>query len=463
MRWQDRYENCGVSAVSGVASDSESANAGWPAWAQAVCDALDRENLSINAAATLLGVRNTTLKKWLDGTVAPQLTLLPRFAELTGISHALQLELGGVLPPGMRADAHAIQVADELRSVMGRVSEVVARAGELAFSDAGARIAGILLSAAGPELQITLRRVYRGRRYPVHLTTYVGVQSLSRENPLEDNALRRRVAEVIGDSGNAFGARWREQVPHDWETPRPPLILTIPQHERSRPPSVSTLGAAPNVLVLGCPYAHAEYIGALLADALGYGYIDLRYSVPLQLDRSPDDPLLTAARVQFTRNLLADGELTYKHVWSIADQRVLPAVADSLADADVACVIYVRSGAYMLAQGSEVWGVPVAEMLRVRGLLDQVVENAIWPVITLSLPDELVSDDADGALDADRIADVAMLAAVDAWRYLANYGFVPRPTAALGRLRTMFDDRGRPTGDPRPLLVTEARRMPPRH
>ena len=32
--------------------------------------------------------------------------------------------------------------------------------------------------------------------------------------------------------------------------------------------------------MLGCPYAHAEYIGALLADALGYGYLDVRYSAP---------------------------------------------------------------------------------------------------------------------------------------------------------------------------------------
>ena len=449
--------------MSGVASGSDPANAGWPVWAQAVCEALDRENLSINATAILLGVRNTTLKKWLDGAVAPQLSLLPRFAELTRISHALQLELGGVLPAGMRADAHAIQVTDELRAVMGRVSEVVARAGELAFSDAGARIAGILLSAAGPELQITLRRVYRGRRYPVHLATYVGVQSLGRENPLDDDAVRTRVAEVIGDSGNAFGARWREQVPHDWQAPRPQLILTIPQHERSRPPSVSALGAAPNVLMLGCPYAHAEYVGALLADALGYGYIDLRYSVPLQLDRSPDDPLLTAARVQFARSLLTDGETTYKHVWSMADHRVLPAIAEGLATADVACAVYVRSGDYPLAQGCDIWGIPMDEMLRLRALLDDLVENAVWPVITLSLPDELVSDDSDGVLDADRVADVAMLAAVDAWRYLGNYGFVPRPNAARGRLRTMFDDRGRPVGDPRPLLVTGARRMPPRH
>lgn len=444
-----------------VVSAGEPAGQGWPQWARVICAALDRENVTVNAAATRLGVRNTTLRKWLDGVVQPQLSLLPVFAELTGISHAMQLELGGVLPPGMRADAHALQVADELRSVMGRVAEVVARAGELAFSDAGARLAGILLSADGAGLQLTLRRVHRGRRYPVHLSTFIGVESLSHESLPDDIALRRHVTRIVGESAGAFGARWREQEPHDWDEPRPRLILTIPQHERPRPPAISALGAAPSVLMLGCPYAHAEYIGALLADALGYGYIDLRYSVPLSLDQDPSDPIVTAARVQFARTMIADDEMTLKHVWSVTDHRVLPEVASDLARGDIACAIYVRSGDYLLASGCEIWGVQMEEMRNLRTLLDQLVENATWPALTLNLPDEMLGELA-GEPYRDRIADVAMLAAVDAWRYLSNYGFVPRADAAHGRLRTMFDERGRPAGDPRPMLVTEARRMPPR-
>lgn len=448
-------------AMSDVAPGGELASPGWPQWARVIGAALDRQNVTINAAATRLGVRNTTLKKWLDGVVPPRLSLLPGFAELTGISHAMQLELGGVLPSGMRADAHALQVADELRLVIGRVTEVVARAGELAFSDAGARLAGILLSADGSGLQLTLRRAYRGRRYPVHLSTYVGVESLAAGIPLGDDALRQHVTNIVGESASAFGARWREQDPHDWDEPRPRLILTIPQHERSRPPSVAALGAAPNVLMLGCPYAHAEYIGALIADALGYGYVDLRYSVPLPLDRDPSDTFATMARVQFARNLTGDDELTFKHVWSVTDHRVIPEIADDLAQADVACAIYVRSGDYLLARGSEIWGVQMEEMRQLRTLLDQLVENATWPALTLNLPDEMLGEPADEA-DRDQIADVATLAAVDAWRYMSNYGFVPKAHAAHGLLRTLFDDRGRPTGDPRPMLVTAVRRMPRR-
>ena len=96
------------------------------------------------------------------------------------------------------------------------------------------------------------------------------------------------------------------------------------------------LGAAPDILMLGCPYAHAEYIGALLADALGYGYLDVRYSAPMPLDLAPDDPAVTAARIAFIGALTADDAATRKHVRSVTDHRVLPAVTASLAGG-IAC------------------------------------------------------------------------------------------------------------------------------
>jgi transcriptional regulator with XRE-family HTH domain len=452
---------------------------GWPRWAAAVREALARRSLSVNAAADQLGVRNTTLGRWLDAAAPPQLSLLPRIAELTGLTHAIQLELGGVLPPAMRAEAHAIQVTAELSSAVGTIAEVVARAGELAFSDAGARLAGILLSHEGADLQVTLRRAYRGYRYPVHLSTYVGVQRIHAGGGEGDaaranEALRHRVTEIVGESARAFGAQWREQDPHDWPPPRPDLILTVPQHERPRPPAAAALGAAPDILLLGCPYAYAEYIGALLADALGYGYLDVRYSVPAPLDLDPADPEVTAARIRFVRRLTADGAATRKHVWSVADHRVLPAVASHLAEADVACAVYVRSGDRLLARGAEIWNVPLAEMVQLRAALDDLTETAPWSVLTLSLPDELLASDpgepakmagdpgVGEGIDRDRLADVAMLAAVDAWRHMHSYGFVPGAAAAGGRLRSMFDRYGRPEGDLRRSLVTEARRMPPR-
>lgn len=445
--------------------NSDSANGepgGWPRWAASVSDALVRKGVSVNAAAEYLGVRNTTLKRWLDASAPPQLPLLAKFAELTGLTRGVQLELGGVLPPEMTGEAHAIQVTDEVRSVVGVLTDVVARVGELAFSDVGARLAGILLSREGADLQVTLRRAYRGHRYPVHLSTYVGVQRLHGDAYDDAGALRSRVTQIVGESAKALGAQWREQDAHDWPPPRPNLILNVPQHERPRPPSAA-LSAAPNILMLGCPYAHAEYIGALLADALGYGYVDVRYSVPTPLDLDPADPAMTTARTQYVRDLAGDETMTLKHVWSVADHRVLPEVTDALINADVACVIYVRSGDCLLARGGEVWHVPIAEMRRLRSTLDELVDTAPWPALTLSLPDELLTDDrSDHEIDRDLIADVAMLAAVDVWRHMNGYGFVPNAAVASGRLRAMFDSHGRPEGDPRQSMITSAHRMPNR-
>ena len=401
-------------------------------------------------------MRNTTLKRWLAGEVPPQLSLLQSIAELTGVSYALQLELGNVLPPELRPEAHMMQVADELAVTIERMQGEVSRAAELAFSDPGARLAGILLADSESHLQITLRRAYRGIRYPIHLSTYVGVESIDHDGH-NDEDLRKHVTKIIGQSARAFGPRWREQDAHDWPPPHPKLILNVPQHERPRPPSPNAIAGVPNVLMLGCPYAHAEYIGALLADALGYGYIDIRYSVPLPLDTTPTDPQVTKARAEFVRDMAGDEAITRRNVWSLADHRVLPEVIDTLKGAAVGCAVYVKSQDQLLARGGEVWGVPFEEMLQLRTMIDGLVASVEWPVLTLVMSDELLIND-DGMIERDRIADVSMLAAVDAWMQLRSWRFVP--DRIRGRLASMFDARGRSLGDPRLSMVREQMNMP---
>jgi transcriptional regulator with XRE-family HTH domain len=431
---------------------------GWPMWGAAIQDALDRHGITVNSAASRLGLRNTTLKRWLAGEVPPQLSRLASIAKLTGVSHALQLELGNVLPPELRSEAHAMQVSDQLRGAIGEFTEVLSRAAELAFSDAGARLAGILLADGGVPLQITLRRAYRGTRYPIHLSTYVGVEGIGLQD-CDDGELRRLVTGIIGQSARVSGARWREQDAHDWPPPHPRLILNVPQHERARPPAPNAAQAVPNVLMLGCPYAYAEYIGALLADALNYGYIDIRYSVPLPLDRTPTDPAVTQERVEFAKQLAADESVTRRNVWSLTDHRVLPKIMPALRNAPVGCAIYVRSEDRLLARGGEVWRIPRDEMLELRSALDTLVASVDWPVFTVVMPDDLLSD-GDGMIDSDRIADLAMLAAVDIWTQLRNWRFVPAGIG--GRLTSMFDARGRPLSDPRVSMVRNQANMPRR-
>lgn len=209
--------------------------------------------------------------------------------------------------------------------------------------------------------------------------------------------------------------------------------------------------------MLGCPYAHAEYIGALLADALGYGYIDIRYSLPLPLDKTPADRVVTKARVEFVRDLASDESITRRNVWALTDHRVLPEIIDTLKAGAVGCGIYMRSQDRLLARGSEVWGIPLEEMTRLRIMLDKLIAAVDWPVLTVEMPDELLSNDA-GIIERDRVADVSMLAAVDVWTHLRNRRFVP--DGVRGCLASMFDVRGRPLGDPRLSMVRDQANMP---
>jgi hypothetical protein len=65
-------------------------------------------------------------------------------------------------------------------------------------------------------------------------------------------------------------------------------------------------------------------------------------------------------------------------------------------------------------------------MLQLRDIIDRFVTSVDWPVLTVVMPDELLSND-DGMIERDRIADVSVLAAVDVWMHL--------PGATIGASR----------------------------
>jgi hypothetical protein len=95
-------------------------------------------------------------------------------------------------------------------------------------------------------------------------------------------------------------------------------------------------------------------------------------------------------------------------------------------------------------------------MIELRRMIDALVDSVDWPVLTIVMSDELLSTAS--VIESDRIADVAMLAAVDAWIQLRNSRLVP--DAVRERLASTFDARGRPLGDPRLSLVRAQANMP---
>jgi hypothetical protein len=66
----------------------------------------------------------------------------------------------------MRAEAHAIQVASELRTAVGTIAEAVAHASELAFSDADGRLRTMSDRHGRPEGDLRPSMVAGARRMP---------------------------------------------------------------------------------------------------------------------------------------------------------------------------------------------------------------------------------------------------------------------------------------------------------
>jgi hypothetical protein len=96
-------------------------------------------------------------------------------------------------------------------------------------------------------------------------------------------------------------------------------------------------------------------------------------------------------------------------------------------------------------------------MHELRSMIDTLGSSVDWPIITVVIPDELLTNSV-GVIESDRIADIAMLAAVDVWRHLRDWRFIPDDIR--GRLASMFDALGRPVGDPRPSMVKAQANMP---
>jgi hypothetical protein len=90
-------------------------------------------------------------------------------------------------------------------------------------------------------------------------------------------------------------------------------------------------------------------------------------------------------------------------------------------------------------------------------MLDSLVASIDWTVLTLTMPHELLSNDAD-VIDRDRAADISKLAAVDGWTAPQNSRFVP--DGVRGRLASMVDARERPLDDPRLSTVRQQANMP---
>jgi hypothetical protein len=390
------------------------------AWGRTVARALDERNVSVNTAARKIGVRRNTLVAWLDGRTDPDIHVFDRLATVSGLSHALLLELAGVLPAELGSVAYQLHAARELRAGLDRVKHWVDQAIDISETPPAAQVASTLL-ARSKDWAVSIRPALRGLRYRILQHTYFGVESLH-TGALSADEARAELHRLISDLYAPYGLTWREQEAHDYDG-HPSLLLKVPDHERPRAPSAPDAGAPTTVLVIGLPYAHAEFLGSFLACALGYGYADLRYG-PEAPGSLTNEEARVHVMVRHAQQLLARPPQRY--VWSLADHRVLHHLGDDLAGAAVPLVVVVEPGPKLRARGCEVWKVPATEMAELHAALGRIIADPPWPLIHIPIDDADLL--ADGRVDRDLLVDAMVAAALKALTQLYRSHGGPPPS-----------------------------------
>jgi transcriptional regulator with XRE-family HTH domain len=388
------------------------------AWGATVARALRERNISVNTAAIKIGVGHNTLATWLRGDNDPDIRTFHHLAELSGLSHALLLELAGVLPAELGSVAYQLHAARELGDGLQRLKQWVDQAIDISDTPPAAQVASTLLSRS-KDWAVSIRPALRGRRYRILQHTYFGVESLHLD-ALSVEQARAELHRLISDLYAPYGLTWREQAAHDYDR-HPSLLLQVPDHERPRAPSAPDFAAPSTVLVIGLPYAHAEFLGSFIAHALGYGYADLRYG-PEAPGALTSEEARIDAMVRHAQQLLA--RPPQRHVWSLADHRVLQRLGDDLRRAPVPLVVVVEPGPVLRARGCEVWNVPAAEMRELHEHLRRIITAPPWPMIHIPIDDNdlLVG----GLVDRDLLVDAMVQASLRALtRLFRSHGGPP--------------------------------------
>ena len=142
------------------------------------------------------------------------------------------------------------------------------------------------------DYQIAIWPVVRGHSRPLHLHSLIALRPLepdhSKQRKMTADIERMPLYErrdhirhhVISDGiWRSFGMMWREPD-NEWNLGKVPLTIELPIEERNRPSLDEIVFPelqVSRILVLGPPWGHAELMAALLADALRFGSLDLRY------------------------------------------------------------------------------------------------------------------------------------------------------------------------------------------
>jgi transcriptional regulator with XRE-family HTH domain len=390
-------------------------------WCEEIGAVLRERRISNNAAAQAIGVSPATFASWMNGATRPGVEALPAVAELTGLALWRVHKLAGYLPENYAPAVAVIQAVKSQRDLYLEMQRWAELSLEATGLSAAARAVGLIIEH-DPTWQITIRPNIKGIEYAIASNTILGLErSHPRAEPLHQ--ARTRLDSAIGPRLAALGVTWRNRPVPGWD-PQPTLTMEVPEYERTRAPGRAPLpGLPPSIAVLGVPYAHAELVGSLVAEAVDYGYLNtktevcVRYGLGMGADRGE---VARAAGVMLRENLSRlPGHALDRIVWTCTYPEAFGADLEELFTAGRSQhhVVYVRAQPKLTMFGAQLWGYPDAVCTAAAERLDKLAAK-LGPdhCTVVEIPDESVSTGDDLQ---DRVADAAVGAAIDALGTLA--------------------------------------------
>lgn len=405
-------------------------------WRREIAAILAEKRISNNAAAQAVGVSPATFASWMNGATRPSVEALPAIAELTGLALWRVYGLAGYLPETYAPATTVIQAVHAQRELYDELR----RWAELSMDATGlspaARAVGFIVGF-DPTWQITVHPNIKGVEHHIASNTVLGLRR-SRPHTESLHRARAEIEEGVGRQLSALGVLWRLRAVPGWNDP-PPLLMEVPEYERTRPASTAPVADLPETIaVLGVPYAHAELVGALLAEAIGYGYrntkteVCLRYG--LRMAASHADFARAAVRYA-AANLITPPPKDLRHtVWTCTyPEAVTDDVVERLAaDGGRTHVVLVTAGPRLIEFGAGVWEYPPQACIgladRLASLAKRLPEHRRTVV---EIPDTLFVQGGDVQ---DRVTDAAVEAARDALRSLVPPARRDECTGYLGEL-----------------------------
>jgi hypothetical protein len=217
------------------------------------------------------------------------LECVPGFAALLGVEEYELFVAAGLLRPGLDAPLAIASAVRQVRQASQLISRVL---NEAALPSSGEAIVADRILHHRLDYQISIWSVVRGHIHPLHLHSLIALRPLEPDHskqrkktadiermPLHERRDHIRYHVISDGIWRSFGMMWRE-ADAQWNLGKVPLTIELPIEERNRIPPDGVVFpdlTTSRILVLGPPWGHAELMAALLADALRFGSLDLRY------------------------------------------------------------------------------------------------------------------------------------------------------------------------------------------